>query len=277
VKISGPPFAEPEKRLISDTIKNYGQPPDVQPDFPGFSLPAMKKQGKFRRFWIHWHGICCNMCMSEMFIQKSSGLFFLRAGAAPVPEFHEIKTEIIRKSIHFLIALSPSMAAVNRPLTVFFLMAGTLGYTWVEMLRLSGHKVPLVSALTSMASRSRDMGHFVMGPVTLGLGALLALLLYPSPAASIAIYALAFGDGFASLAGKFFGRLRPAFLCGKSVEGSLACFTAVFIAAYGISGRFSLALTTALTAMAVEALPLEDYDNIALPVAVGFVVQLASF
>jgi dolichol kinase len=215
--------------------------------------------------------------MTEMFIQKSSGFFSLRAGAAPVPEFHELKTEIIRKSIHFLIALSPSMAAVNRPLTVLFLMAGTIGYTWLETLRLSGRTVPLISALTSMASRSRDMERFVMGPVTLGLGALLGLLLYPSPAASIAIYALAFGDGFASLVGKFFGRLRPAFLCGKSIEGSLACFTAVFIVAYSISGRFSLAFSAALTAMVVEALPLEDYDNIALPVTVGFVVQLASF
>jgi dolichol kinase len=208
-----------------------------------------------------------------MLVQKSDLVAFPRAGYVPV---RELKTEIIRKSIHFLIALSPSMAAANRPLTVIILMAGTLAYTWMETLRFSGVKVPLISSLTSMASRTRDMGNFVMGPVTLGLGALLALLLYPSPAASIAIYALAFGDGFASLIGKFFGRLRPAFLCGKSVEGSLACFTAVFIAAWRVSGSLPLALAAAFTAMAVEALPLEDYDNIALPVTVGMVVRLLS-
>jgi dolichol kinase len=127
-----------------------------------------------------------------------------------------------------------------------------------------------------MASRSRDIGHFVMGPVTLGLGALLALLLYPSPVASIAIYALAFGDGFASLVGKFFGRLRPAFLCGKSIEGSLACFIAVLTASFQISQNIRISLIAALTAMAVEALPLEDYDNLALPMTVGLAVQLAS-
>jgi dolichol kinase len=214
--------------------------------------------------------------MSEIFIQKSNVLSPLRAGAVPVPDFAELKTEIVRKSIHFLIALSPSMAALSRPLTVLFLMAGTLGYAWMETLRLSGLKVPLISSLTRMASRSRDMGRFVMGPVTLGLGALLALLLYPSPAAAIAIYALAFGDGFASLVGKFFGRRRPAFLCGKSVEGSLACFAAAYIAAYGVSGNFRLALTAAFTAMVMEALPLDDYDNIVLPVTVGFVVQMIS-
>jgi dolichol kinase len=211
--------------------------------------------------------------MSELYVKEVR--FFSPPGLpVAVPEFQELKTEIIRKSIHFLIALSPSMAALSRPLTVLLLMLGTLAYTCMEALRLSGVKVPVISSLTCLASRSRDMGHFVMGPVTLGLGALLALLLYPSPAASIAIYALAFGDGFASLVGKFFGRLRPAFLCGKSIEGSFACFAAVFIAAWRVSGSPGVALAAALTAMSVEALPLEDYDNLALPVLVGFCVQL---
>jgi dolichol kinase len=189
-------------------------------------------------------------------------------------ELQEIKTELIRKSLHFLIALSPGMAAMNRPLTVALLMGGTLFYALLETLRLSGVEVPLVSSLTCMASRPRDKNRFVLGPVTLGLGALLALLLYPSPAASIGIYALAFGDGFASLVGKTFGKRRPWFVPGKSVEGTLACFSAVFVAAYGVSRRFSVAFMAALTAALVEALPLEDYDNIALPISVGFVTQL---
>jgi dolichol kinase len=187
-----------------------------------------------------------------------------------------LRTEILRKSIHFLIALSPSMAAISRPATVLILMIGTLGYTFMEYLRLSGIKVPVISSITSMASRSRDHGRFVMGPVTLGMGALLALLLYPSPVAAIAIYALAFGDGFASLVGKFFGRIRPAFLLGKSVEGSLACFAAVLVTAYAVCGSVQIAFIAAFTAMVVEALPLEDYDNLALPVTVGMAVQLAS-
>ena len=194
--------------------------------------------------------------------------------AGSIYDIDSLKTEIIRKSIHFLIALAPSMAAINRTFTVLFLMAGTLGYTLMEYLRLSGIKIPVISSLTSMASRSRDVGHFVMGPVTLGMGALLALLLYPSPVAVIAIYALAFGDGFAGLAGKFFGGLRPAFLCGKSVEGSIACLTAVLISSYAVSGSLRVSIVAAFTAMLVEALPLEDYDNLVLPVTVGLAVQI---
>ncbi|GHU87684.1 phosphatidate cytidylyltransferase [Spirochaetia bacterium] len=215
--------------------------------------------------------------MSDFTIQKNRFLHSFHAGIAPaLPNLQEFKTEILRKTIHFLIALSPAMAAVNRPATVLILMAGTLGYTWMETLRLTGVRVPFISSITSMASRSRDMGRFVMGPVTLGMGALLALLLYPSPAAAIAIYALAFGDGFASLVGKLFGHLRPAFLCGKSIEGSLACFIAVLISAYRVSFDYRIALAAALTATAVEALPLEDCDNLAIPVSVGLVVCLIS-
>jgi dolichol kinase len=202
---------------------------------------------------------------------------FAASFASTGKDIRELKTEIVRKSIHFLIALSPFMAAINRPVTVLFLMTGTLGYTLMEYLRFSGVKVPVISSLTSMASRSRDIGHFVMGPVTLGLGALLALLLYPSPVASIAIYALAFGDGFASLVGKFFGKWRPAFLYGKSVEGSFACFTAVFISAFAVSRSINIAFIAAFTATVVEALPLEDYDNLAIPVTVGLAVQFVSF
>ena len=195
--------------------------------------------------------------------------------AGPTVFFSEAKTELIRKSIHFLIALSPGMAAINYSITVLLLMAGVLGYTLMEQLRLSGVKVPLVSVLTGMASRPRDMGVFVLGPVTLGIGALLALLLFPSPAAAIGIYALAFGDGFAALVGKLFGRIRPAFLFGKSLEGSMACFAATYIAALMVSQNPVIVLTAAFTAAAIESLPLEDYDNIALPLIVAFVVQMA--
>ena len=215
--------------------------------------------------------------MKKLVIEKS--LIFPSPAAARVDGsaviFADAKTEVIRKSIHFLVALCPGMAVINYPLTVLALMTGVLGYTIMEQMRLAGVEVPLVSTLTSMASRPRDMNHFVLGPVTLGIGALLALLLFPSPAACIGIYALAFGDGFASLVGKLFGRIRPAFLLGKSVEGSMACFFAVFISAWLVSRDYTVSLIAAVTATTVEALPLKDYDNVALPLIVGAVAQQA--
>lgn len=185
-----------------------------------------------------------------------------------------IRVELVRKSIHFLIALTPSLASMSRAWTLAILGAGALVYAYAETLRLAGIEVPVISSITNQAARERDRGRFVLGPVTLALGAMLALLLYPDPAASIAIYALAFGDGFASLVGKLFGRIRPRLLMGKSLEGSAACFLAVFFFAYRVSSEFRLAVFAAATATLVEALPLEDYDNIALPLSVGLVASL---
>jgi len=181
--------------------------------------------------------------------------------------------EIIRKSIHFLIAFTPFLAAINKSFTVIFLAAGILSYILMECLRLSGIKVPVVSTLTFISSRPREKNRFVMGPVTLGLGSLFAVLFFTPSAAAVAIYALAFGDGFASLVGRF-ARLRPSFLYGKSIEGCLACFTAVFISAYIVCGSMHISAAAALTAMLTEALPLEDYDNLVLPVTVGMIVQI---
>jgi dolichol kinase len=184
-----------------------------------------------------------------------------------------LKTEGVRKAIHFLIALSPGMAVINYGFTIGLLLAGILFYTCMECFRLLGVQVPFISRITKLASRGRDDGKFVLGPVTLGTGALLALLFYPAPASAIAIYALAFGDGFASLAGKLYGNIRPSFMMGKSIEGSAACFIAVLASAFLVSHSLQTAIVAAVIGTVVEALPLEDYDNIALPVSVGLVVQ----
>jgi len=189
------------------------------------------------------------------------------------------KSELIRKSLHFLIAFAPVLACINKLFTIILLAGGTAAYIIMESFRRRGIAIPIISRLTVLASRKRDMGRFVLGPVTLGLGALLPLLVFPLPAASIAIYALAFGDGTASLAGKFFGRIRPRFLLGKSLEGFLACFLGVFISAwlytfFAGSGNITIALAAALTALAVELIPVKDWDNIIMPMAVGFAVNL---
>jgi dolichol kinase len=225
-----------------------------------------------------WHRLCLYNDMEIEMEKARRGVLVVQLPKVSMGaiNFHEIKTELIRKAIHVLIALSPRLAELNRPLTIIILMAGTLFYTWVEYLRLSGVNVPLISSITHMASRTRDKGRFVLGPVTLGLGALLSLLLYPSPAAAIAIYALAFGDGIASLVGKLFGRYRPLFLHGKSIEGSIACFMAVFFTTYRVCWDYKIALSAAVSAALAEALPIRDYDNLIIPLVVGFTVKLVA-
>ncbi|MBI9103283.1 MAG: phosphatidate cytidylyltransferase [Spirochaetales bacterium] len=186
----------------------------------------------------------------------------------------EIKTELLRKSIHFLIALVPTIASLNLGFTVALLGAGVMVYAWAETLRLSGRRVILITRLTDGAARQRDKGRFVLGPVTLGLGAMMTLLLYPEPAAAIGIYALAFGDGIASLVGKLLPVGRMAFLEGKTLSGSFACFTAIYMATYITSGSIEMAFFIGLIGTSLEALPSKDLDNIIIPVGTGLAATL---
>jgi phytol kinase len=187
----------------------------------------------------------------------------------------ELQTELVRKSIHMLIALVPTLASVfGVGSTLALLSAGTLFYTYCEMLRLEGGSVAVISSVTSVAARSRDIGRFTLGPVTLGIGAMVTLLLYPDPAASIGIYALAFGDGLASLFGKFAGRLVIPRTGGKTVEGTLACFSAVFVSVLALTGRPVESGAVATSAAVLELAPTADLDNLILPIGTGLVAAL---
>jgi dolichol kinase len=179
--------------------------------------------------------------------------------------------EIVRKALHLLIAFVPLLASVDLRATMMLLAGGTLFYVFAERLRIEGRPVLLISDLTIIASREQDKGRFVLGPVTLGVGAMLSLLLYPSTAAAIAIYALAFGDGFASLAGKLFRSPSIPFTRNKTVAGTLACFIAVFLGTWKLTGRLTIAFSVAAAATLFELIPIRDFDNLILPVGTGFV------
>ena len=185
-----------------------------------------------------------------------------------------MKAELLRKGIHLLIALVPPMAALYRSHAAMLLMMGILFYLWVESMRYLGFSPPFFSAVTSAVLRRKEQGRFALAPVTLALGALLALLLFPPPIAAAAIFVLAFGDSAGTIIGKFWGRIRPGILAGKSIEGSLACFAASFLAVFIIFGDWKISLAAAGAALLVDLLPLGDMDNIVMPLAVGLSLSL---
>jgi len=220
-----------------------------------------------------WHEDCIPFKYGRIpLMEKSMALTVGRNGLERYSE--KIHIELVRKSIHIMIGVVPTLAAINLQVTAALLVCGVLFYTYCEMLRLRGYEVAIISHITTMAARRRDSGHFVLGPVTLGMGALVSLLFFPEPVSSIAIYALAFGDGFSSLVGRLFGTIRIPFTGGKSIEGSLTCFVAVGVAAYGKTGDALGSLIIAFIAMLAEAAPTKDLDNLLLPFVVGLVARL---
>ena len=226
--------------------------------------------GLFRRNDAHsWHVNCMTVPSMERLLSTIA-----RNRGIPLSGVsREVQTELYRKSIHLLIAVVPFLASIHLSGTLLTLGLGIVAYTYAETLRLTGTEVFIISRVTVIASRPRDDGRFVLGPVTLGIGAMLALLLYPEPAASIAIFALAFGDGFSSLVGKLFGRTRLPFTGGKTIAGSAACFVAVFVASYTVLEHAPAAFIIAVAATLFEALPTQDLDNVLLPVGTGLVAM----
>lgn len=185
-----------------------------------------------------------------------------------------ILKELFRKSIHLCSSVIPLFLSLNYWATVYGLLGIVVLYYFCEIARLEGHPVILISLITETASRQRDECKFVLGPVTLVFGIVLAALLLPFECAKVGIFALAFGDGLASLAGKLFGRVKLPLTGGKTLEGSLTCFIAVFIATFIVSGRPVVSFVVAFLATAIEVFPLGDWDNMIIPVITGGVYWL---
>lgn len=180
-----------------------------------------------------------------------------------------IAKELFRKSIHICSALVPFfLRYFYWPVIILLLLALTV-YCISESMRKRGVSIPLISSITAAAARKRDENRFVLGPVTLVSGIVLAALIFPPECAALGIYALSFGDGLASVGGKLFGRIVIPFTDGKTVAGSLTCFTAIFISAWCSSRSTYIAFILALVGMMIELLPLKDFDNLIIPLAIS--------
>ncbi|UTC62291.1 phosphatidate cytidylyltransferase [Treponema sp. OMZ 788] len=177
----------------------------------------------------------------------------------------DLVKEAFRKAIHLCTALVPLFARYFFYPTVLALSVITCLYIVFEILRLRGYKIFMISSITGFAARERDKGKFVLGPVTLSVGVISTLLIFPFKDASIGIMALALGDGLASLVGKFWGRHHLNISKDKTIAGSIACFMAVFISTFVISLSLVKSLFIAGIAAGTEALPLKDFDNILIP------------
>lgn len=186
----------------------------------------------------------------------------------------EIRIELTRKSLHLLILFCIPLLDISPALPVVGLVLGVLIYSVSELLRHRGILVPVIATITAKAARKRDENRFVLGPVTLALGALGAILLFDPLQAKVAILALGIGDSFSSLVGKSFGHIPMPFSRGKSVEGSVFCFASVLLAVLLLTGKLIPSCLIALTTTFVEFWPTKDWDNILIPLAAGIVASL---
>lgn len=183
---------------------------------------------------------------------------------------HALTTELIRKTIHISSAVTVLLAQRWYTQTIAAIIGMSVLYGISEWLLMHHYHMFCIAALTRLAARERDKGRVVYGPLTLAVGVVLALVLYPLHTAKIAVYALAFGDGVASLIGKKFGKTPLRFTRDKTVVGSAACFTVVACTSFVVSGSVWKSGLLALLTTVIEMLPLKDFDNLFIPLIVGF-------
>ncbi len=179
--------------------------------------------------------------------------------------------ELFRKSIHICSSFVPLFLSLAYWPIIILLILAAVVYIVSELLRAKNIYIPFISRITEIAARKRDENRFVLGPVTLVCGILLAALVLPLEYARVGIFALAFGDGLASLFGKLFGKITIPGAHGKTAAGSLTCFFAVFVSTYCCSQSCLLSLIVGFCAMIIEVLPLADFDNLIIPISIGSV------
>ncbi|MGP1587742.1 MAG: diacylglycerol/polyprenol kinase family protein [Treponemataceae bacterium] len=184
---------------------------------------------------------------------------------------NDVLKELFRKSIHICAAFVPLLLKHFYLLTLSLLLFAIFLYLICESLRFCGKNVPIISTITQTAARKRDQDKFVLGPITLALGIFTTACIFDPKSAAVGIYALALGDGLASLVGKIFGISYLYKMQGKTAEGSLACFAAIFISCFLLTKNSSAALVIAFTGMFVELLPLKDFDNLFIPLLLALV------
>jgi phytol kinase len=170
-------------------------------------------------------------------------------------------------------AFIPYFYFFSRSIVLTSLLIITILYIISEILRSKQIRIPFISNITELASRTKDEGKIVFGPITLSLGIFLALIFFDYRTAIISIFALAFGDGVASLFGKIIGGTKIPFTFGKTISGSFGCFIVLIIVFISCGLNLFQAVIIALIASITEAFPTGDLDNLLIPLLTGIFTQ----
>lgn len=138
-------------------------------------------------------------------------------------------------------------------------------------------------AAVDAMTRRGDRTEILRGPLIYGIAFVLLTVLYwkDSPIGIVALMMLSGGDGLADIIGKRFGKSRLSWSRNKSWAGSAAMFLGGIAFSLGVLFLFiqtrvfpapfvsflAPVVGTGLVCTAIESLPLEEYDNITVPVA----------
>ncbi|MCK4605926.1 MAG: phosphatidate cytidylyltransferase [candidate division Zixibacteria bacterium] len=120
--------------------------------------------------------------------------------------------------------------------------------------------------------REHEMAGDFTGATYILLTVCATIAMFEMPIAVAALAFIIIGDSLAALIGRKFGRHR---FWNKSLEGSLACLAGTLVvAALAPEIAWPIAVTGAVVATVVEALPLGVDDNVTVPILSGLSMTL---
>jgi dolichol kinase len=183
------------------------------------------------------------------------------------------QSEILRKGLHALGCVWAVWGYFWPRLVVSGLSFFCVLYILHEIFRLRGRGLGVIERLGNLTRRQRERKTPALGPVALAAGIIICFLVFDARLASAAVLAACGCDCAAGVVGTLWGRHALPFIPRKTVEGTLAGFGVAFVACVPVVGLLRGFVAAAVAAIA-EAMPLEDLDNIAVPVAAACVLAL---
>ena len=175
-----------------------------------------------------------------------------------------------RPIIHALSLAVPIVVELtSRDLAVAFLFAAVAVFTISEVVRLRGGRVPLITSFTLRMSQPGEEARFIVGPVYLAIGIVVALLIFPLNIAFASILIVGVGDPVAAYVGRKIGHLK---LGRKTLEGFMGGLVASSLIASLLVSPVA-AFVGSFAAMCLELLGVVD-DNLTMPIGAGAIMLL---
>lgn len=173
--------------------------------------------------------------------------------------------ELKRKLIHFVGLSVPVLYwLTSREVTLWFVGVAVMCALVIEVTRLKWEKAnTVVFRIVGWVTRTHEQKK-VTGATYFAIAAFLAVLLFSEREAVCSLLFLTLGDSSAALIGTRYGYHK---ICGKSVEGSTACFVVCSLVGYLLLEW--VGIVGAAAATVIELVPLPVDDNLRIPLVSG--------
>jgi dolichol kinase len=181
--------------------------------------------------------------------------------------------ELKRQVFHLLMGSAIAAAVYTLKPVIGLLILAPLVAALIIMYWASISKpdIRIADHLLAHFERPRDRRNFPFrGAIMFGLGVIPPIVLLDARWASAVILVFSFGDCFATLVGRRYGRMR---LGGKSLEGSAAFMVSALPAAWALVG-LQYGIILAFFGALIELIEGKLNDNVTVPAALSLLVLI---